>query len=91
MAVSQQAGPGTSARRAPSSGAATNAWVGLDRLYMNGFRDMKLFVDTNFFLQPKEIRLLPWSEICEETELYVMIPRAVQGEIDRLKQDGSGR
>src|SRR5258708_4699753 len=52
---------------------------------------MKLFVDTNFFLQLKDISSLPWGEISEEKDLCVLIPRTVQGEIDRLKQDGSGR
>ena len=50
-----------------------------------------VFVDTNFFLQVKEISTLRWTDICDETEIYVLVPRAVQREIDRLKRDGSGR
>jgi predicted ribonuclease YlaK len=52
---------------------------------------MTLFVDTNFFLQLRDIASLPWAEISEEEDLCVLIPRTVQDEIDRLKQDGSGR
>src|SRR4051812_29587906 len=50
-----------------------------------------LFVDTNFFLQLKEPESLPWADIFSRPELLVMIPRTVQTEIDRLKQDGNSR
>jgi hypothetical protein len=50
-----------------------------------------VFVDTNFFLQLKDLAELAWAEISDEKELYVMVPRVVQGEIDRLKQDGNSR
>jgi PIN domain len=50
-----------------------------------------VFVDTNFFLQLRDPAELPWAEVSGERELFVMVPRVVQGEIDKLKQDGSSR
>jgi hypothetical protein len=50
-----------------------------------------VFVDTNFFLQLRDLEELPWAEVSDETELSVMVPRVVQGEIDKLKQDGNSR
>ena len=52
---------------------------------------MRLFLDTNCFLQLKELHSLPWVDIFDESELWILVPRTVQGEIDRLKQDGNGR
>jgi hypothetical protein len=49
-----------------------------------------LFLDTNCFLQLKELRSLPWAEL-DELELLLLVPRVVQQELDRLKQDGKGR
>jgi len=50
-----------------------------------------LFVDTNFFLQLKDARALPWADISKEKELLLIVPRKVQTEIDGLKQDGNSR
>lgn len=52
---------------------------------------MYIFPDTNFFLQLKVPKELPWSEISTDREIIVIVPRAVQKEISRLKSDGSGR
>lgn len=51
-----------------------------------------LFVDSNFFLQLKEPESLPWGEIFSKSEsVLLMVARAVQTELDRLKQDGNNR
>jgi hypothetical protein len=50
-----------------------------------------VFVDTNFFLQLRDMAELPWADVSDEKELFVMVPRVVQGEIDKLKQDGNSR
>ncbi len=49
-----------------------------------------LFTDTNLFLQCKPIKQLPWEEITEDN-ILLLIPRAVQDEIDNLKQSGNSR
>lgn len=49
------------------------------------------FLDTNVFLQCKDLNQLPWDDITEEDEVRLIIPHAVQKEIDRLKHDGNRR
>lgn len=56
--------------------------------------DLKMkyfFVDTNLFLQCRDVSDLPWSEISDEQHVQLIVPRAVQHEIDRLKADGNNR
>jgi len=50
-----------------------------------------LFLDTNIFLQCKDLETLPWGEISNGQDLLLLIPRTVQRELDRLKQDGNSR
>ncbi len=50
-----------------------------------------LFLDTIVFLQCPAIKTLPWREISDQNDLLLLVPRAVQQEIDRLKQDGNSR
>lgn len=50
-----------------------------------------IFLDTNVFLQCRDIKDLPWQEICEDAELLLLIPRTVQEEIDRQKCEGNTR
>jgi hypothetical protein len=50
-----------------------------------------LFVDTNLFLQCREPAELPWEQVAGGQDVLALIPRAVQQEIDRLKQAGSSR
>jgi hypothetical protein len=51
-----------------------------------------LLVDTNLFLQCRNLPELPWSELADGQDLVVlMVPRAVQRELDQLKQDGNSR
>jgi hypothetical protein len=52
---------------------------------------IRLFVDTNLFLQCRDIKDLPWKEISGDGNLELIVPRAVQEEIDRLKSDGNSR
>lgn len=64
--------------------------------YFSGALKMKsrlkyFFVDTNLFLQCRDIKNLPWKEISAADEINLIIPRTVQVEIDRLKSDGNGR
>jgi len=49
-----------------------------------------LFLDTNIFLQCKPIEQLPWEEI-SKGNILLLISRAVQDEIDNLKQSGNSR
>lgn len=50
------------------------------------------FCDTNLFLQCQAIESLAWELVAGPAkQITVYIPRTVQNEIDRLKQDGNGR
>lgn len=49
------------------------------------------FVDTNLFLQCRDVSDLPWDKISDAQHVQMIIPRAVQDEIDRLKADGNKR
>jgi|GEM_PF-1490174 len=51
-----------------------------------------LFLDTNVFIQCCELGQLPWDEICKDDEhLLLLIPKTVQEEINKHKQDGNQR
>ena len=50
-----------------------------------------LFVDSNLFFQCKDLSSLPWKEISGNEEVLLLIPVAVQREIDALKSDGNKR
>jgi hypothetical protein len=50
-----------------------------------------LFLDTNMFLQCRDLLDLPWDKISESENLLLLISRPVQEEIDRLKNDRSSR
>lgn len=47
-----------------------------------------LFLDTNLFIQCREITL-PWNEIVRDDSILLLIPRTVQEEIDRNKHNGN--
>ncbi len=49
------------------------------------------FVDTNLFLQCRDVSDLPWGDISDAQQVRLIIPRAVQTEIDKLKADGNSR
>lgn len=49
------------------------------------------FVDTNLFLQCRDISDHPWDEVSNAKHVRLIIPRAVQNEIDKLKADGNSR
>jgi len=49
------------------------------------------FLDTNIFLQCYPLNQLSWDKIANGEELLLLVPRAVQTEIDRLKHDGNSR
>lgn len=49
------------------------------------------FLDTNVFLQCRDLKELPWQDVAEGQDLLLLIPRPVQEEIDKLKSDGSTR
>jgi hypothetical protein len=51
----------------------------------------KHVVDTKFFIQCKPPEEVAWVDICTATEVHLLIPRVVQDEVDRFKNDGSGR
>lgn len=50
-----------------------------------------LFVDTNLFLQCRDLSDLPWKDLSDGSDIELIIPRAVQEEIDKLKNDGNNR
>ena len=50
------------------------------------------FSDTNLLLQCRAVESLPWEQLADgASDVLVVIPRTVQTEIDRLKQDGNAR
>ncbi|MFK5914445.1 MAG: PIN domain-containing protein [Woeseiaceae bacterium] len=50
-----------------------------------------LFVDSNLFLQCQDLKSLAWREIIKDEDILLLIPAAVQREIDSLKSDGNKR
>jgi len=50
-----------------------------------------LFLDTNVFLQCKDLSELEWSDIAGGEELLLLVTEAVLSEIDNLKRAGSSR
>jgi predicted ribonuclease YlaK len=50
-----------------------------------------LFLDTNIFLQCRDLRDLPWDQVVGSENLLLLISRPVQEEIDRLKHDRNSR
>ncbi|WP_322027114.1 PIN domain-containing protein [Burkholderia sp. BCC1977] len=53
---------------------------------------MHIFVpDTNFFLQCLDYQTLDWSLVSKDIDVTVVVPRAVQREIDRHKDGGNAR
>ena len=50
-----------------------------------------VFVDTNLFLQCKDLKHLPWKDIFKDDKILIKVPSAVLDEIDRHKQDGNSR
>lgn len=50
-----------------------------------------IFLDTNIFIQCRELKDLPWEEISGGEDLLLLVPRAVQKEIERQKSEGSTR
>ena len=49
------------------------------------------FLDTNLFIQCKPLHELPWLDLTNGKPAILLIPSAVQREIDRLKTDSSKR
>ena len=50
-----------------------------------------LFLDSNVFLQCKDIKELPWASVTEDQDIILIVCSEVQSEIDRLKGDGKNR
>ncbi len=50
-----------------------------------------LLPDTNLFLQCKALEQLPWVNLFSVDQIDLLVPGAVQREIDRLKNDGNRR
>jgi hypothetical protein len=50
-----------------------------------------LFLDTNIFLQCHDLAEVPWDQVAGGTDLLLLIPMAVQGEIANLKSNGNSR
>ena len=50
------------------------------------------FLDSNIFLQCKELKTLPWEDLFDNNqELLLLIPRGAIKEIDNFKSQGNGR
>jgi hypothetical protein len=52
---------------------------------------LTLFADSSVFLQCHALGELRWQEITTERQIVVLIPRAVQKELDKHKQQGNAR
>lgn len=52
---------------------------------------LTLVVDTNFFLQYRQAKELPWSEITDAEEVELLVSPPVQDELDRQKSDSNTR
>ena len=52
---------------------------------------MNYVVDTNYFLQYHGADQVDWRELCADDEVVLLVPRAVQAEVDKLKQQRSNR
>lgn len=50
-----------------------------------------LFLDTNIFLQCRDLKDLPWNEVADGDYLQLLIPRVVEEEIDKQKSEGNTR
>ena len=50
-----------------------------------------VFVDSNLFLQCCPLKDIPWSDLLGAEPLRLLVPRAVQTELDKLKSDGNSR
>lgn len=52
---------------------------------------LTVFLDTNMFLHGKSLPEMPWNELGSYSELLIMVPWTVFGELDHLKHDGKER
>lgn len=52
---------------------------------------MVLFLDTNVFMQCRDLKELPWSDIANKDDILLLIPQAVEKEIDKQKGEGGSR
>ncbi len=58
---------------------------------MSEQQKMVIFLDTNVLIQCYELKDLPWKDISDGKDLLLLVPRAVQEEIDRQKSEGNTR
>lgn len=50
-----------------------------------------LFLDTNVFMQCKDLKELPWKDVVNSNEILLLIPLTVEKEIDKQKGEGGSR
>jgi hypothetical protein len=50
-----------------------------------------IFLDTNIFIQCRDLHVLPWKEITGDESLTLVVSRSVQKQIDSFKQGGNTR
>ena len=50
-----------------------------------------LFLDTNVLMQCRKLDQLPWHEVSNDENIFLLISRPVQEEIDRMKHQGNAR
>ncbi|WP_416050278.1 PIN domain-containing protein [Cupriavidus basilensis] len=50
-----------------------------------------VILDTNVFLQYRDLRELPWTELVGKGRVNLLIPLTVQRELERHKADGNSR
>ena len=48
-------------------------------------------VDTNLFLQFRDLQELPWGDLSDEEDILLLIPQQVIRELDKLKYDVNKR
>lgn len=50
-----------------------------------------LFLDTNVFMQCKDLKELPWKDVAIHNDILLLIPLTVEKEIDKQKGEGGSR
>ncbi|MDD5169764.1 MAG: PIN domain-containing protein, partial [Syntrophales bacterium] len=50
-----------------------------------------IFLDTNVFMQCKDLKVLPWKDVANSNEILLLIPLTVEKEIDKQKGEGGSR
>lgn len=50
-----------------------------------------IFLDTNIFIQCRDLKELPWKDVVDKEDILLLIPQTVVKEIDKQKGEGGNR